>query len=337
MIFNEADILLYLQNRLSPKKTEKFRQRMIQSPKFKKKVDDLSFILSLSDSMRQQRSIDTAKAWRKTSNHIKADVFRSKMWKISTIAATILLPLFVLFHYFIYPHWIQNKEEQFNTITSAPGIVTKTILPDGSHVWLNGESELVYPLPFHGKDRNVQLTGEAFFKVLSDKKHRFNVITQQGTKVSAYGTEFNVNAYDNETFCEITLVKGNVEVGQINSTATQILEVGNKAIVNQTLGSVSIAPVNTSVETAWKDGKMIFQREKLSKIAENLSRKFGVSIILESENLKEYEYTATFTNESLQEILELLKCSAPISYSISKQEQLDDNVFTKKRIVITNQ
>lgn len=336
MKFNEADILLYLQNRLSPEKTERFRQRMIQSPEFKKKVDDLSLILSLSDSMRKQRSIDTAKAWRKTSNYIKVDIFRSKLWKISTIAATILLPLFVLFQYFVYPHFIENKTEQLITITSAPGVVTKTTLPDGSQVWLNAESELVYPLSFQGKDRTVRLGGEAFFKVVSDKKHRFNVITRQGAKVSAYGTEFNVNAYDNDTFCEITLVKGNVEVGQINSRTTQNLESGNKAIVNQTSGFVSITSANTSVETAWKDGKMIFQREKLSKIAEKLSRKFGVSIIVESEIIKEYEYTATFVDESLEEILDLLKYSAPISYSVSKQKQLDDHEFTKKEIIITN-
>ena len=88
------------------------------------------------------------------------------------------------------------------------------------------------------------------------------------------------------------------------------------------------------VETAWKDGKMVFRREKLDKIVARLSRKFGVDIVLDGDRLKEYEYTATFTDETLEDILDLLKRSAPITYTIHKQRQLDNDTFTRREIII---
>ena len=220
-------------------------------------------------------------------------------------------------------------------VTSAPGMVTKTILPDGSEVWLNALSSLTYPQRFTEKERTVQLSGEAYFKVASDKKHRFNVETPQEMVVSAYGTEFNVNAYESETNHEVTLVSGQVEVSsEIDSRATEALAVEEKAILQVKTGNIHVVTADTYVETAWKDGRMVFRREKLDKIVTKLSRKFGVDIRLEGDRLKEYEYTATFTDETLEDILDLLKRSAPITYSISKQKQLDNETFTRREITI---
>lgn len=81
---------------------------------------------------------------------------------------------------------------------------------------------------------------------------------------------------------------------------------------------------------------MVFRRENLETIAQKLSRKFGVTVVLKGEELKTYEYTATFTDESLEDILELLRLSAPIAYAISKQEQLENETFTQRVVTIRN-
>ena len=81
-------------------------------------------------------------------------------------------------------------------MSSAYGLVSKITLPDGSEVWLNSGSKLHYPKQFVGDHRKVYLSGEAYFKVSSDKKHRFDVALSNGITVSAYGTEFNINAYN---------------------------------------------------------------------------------------------------------------------------------------------
>jgi len=295
-------------------------------------------LLSLLEDYEKQKTIDAAADWEQLRKRITFDRNRRLFFNYLRNTAAILFPLFLVYQYALYPILIESRStKETIMVTSAPGMVTKTILPDGSEVWLNALSSLTYPHRFTEKDRTVQLSGEAYFKVVSDKKHRFNVETPQKMVVSAYGTEFNVNAYASDNHYEVTLAKGNVEVYAKESPKQEILNVGEKAVISSLTGNISVSPADTYVETAWKDGKMVFRREKLDKIAEKLSRKFGVNIRLEGDRLKEYAYTATFTDETLEDILDLLKRSAPITYSISKQKQLNNETFTRREVIIKSQ
>lgn len=291
---------------------------------------------ALLENYEKQKTIDAVADWEQLRKRITSDRNRRLFFNYLRNTAAILLPLFLVYQYTLYP--ILKKSGSIVetiTVTSAPGMVTKTILPDGSEVWLNALSSLTYPQRFTEKERRVQLSGEAYFKVTSDKKHRFNVETPQKMVVSAYGTEFNVNAYESEATHEVTLASGQVEVSsEIGSKATETLVVDEKAILQVKTGNIHVVTADTYVETAWKDGKMVFRREKLDKIVTRLSRKFGVDIHLEGDRLKEYEYTATFTEETLEDILDLLKRSAPITYSISKQKQLNNETFTRREVTI---
>lgn len=294
---------------------------------------------ALLENYEKQKTIDAVADWEQLRKRITSDRNRRLFFNYLRNTAAILLPLFLVYQYTLYP--ILKKSGSIVetiTVTSAPGMVTKTILPDGSEVWLNALSSLTYPQRFTEKERRVQLSGEAYFKVTSDKKHRFNVETPQKMVVSAYGTEFNVNAYESEATHEVTLASGQVEVSsEIGSKATETLVVDEKAILQVKTGNIHVVTADTYVETAWKDGRMVFRREKLDKIATRLSHKFGVDIHLEGDRLKEYEYTATFTEETLEDILDLLKRSAPITYSICKQKQLNNETFTRREVTIKSQ
>ena len=291
---------------------------------------------ALLENYEKQKTIDAVADWEQLRKRITSDRNRRLFFNYLRNTAAILLPLFLVYQYTLYP--ILKKSGSIVetiTVTSAPGMVTKTILPDGSEVWLNALSSLTYPQRFTEKERRVQLSGEAYFKVTSDKKHRFNVETPQKMVVSAYGTEFNVNAYENEATHEVTLASGHVEISsEIGSKTRETLVVDEKAILLVETGNIHVVTADTYVETAWKDGRMVFRREKLDKIVTRLSRKFGVDIHLEGDRLKEYEYTATFTEETLEDILDLLKRSAPITYSISKQKQLNNETFTRREVII---
>lgn len=291
---------------------------------------------SLLESYEKQKSIDAETGWEQLLKRISIDRSRRRLFSFIRNSAAILLPLFLAYQYLMYPIFNESSSPQeIITITSAPGMVIKTVLPDGSEVWLNALSTLTYPNRFTEKDRKVQLSGEAYFKVVSDKKHRFLVETPQEIVVSAYGTEFNVNAYESDVNYEVTLARGNVEVySNLSSEIVEPLKVDEKAVVDLSNGDMNVVMADTYVETAWKDGKMVFRREKLDKIATKLSRKFGVDIRLEGDKLREYEYTATFTNETLEDILELLKRSAPITYSITNQIQLNNDTFTQRGVTI---
>lgn len=335
MEFNESHIFSYLQGELSSQEMKQCETYLEQSPEFRKKFNEVSYIYSLSDNLQKQRSINTQTSWRKLSRHISVVIFKEKLWDITRTAAAILLPLFLTYQYVLQPTLNHKKNiEEIITIVSAPGMVTKTILPDGSEVWLNAQSTLIYPREFTRKERTVKLSGEAYFKVISDKKHRFNVETSKKMIVSAYGTEFNVDAYENQENYKVTLANGHVEVSDIELKHTKELIADEKAVLNIKTGKIDVMSADTYVETAWKDGRLVFRREKLDKIVEELSRKFGVIIRLEGSKLQEYEYTATFTDEALEDILDLLKRSAPITYNITRQEQLGNSSFTRREVII---
>lgn len=335
MELNETHILAYLQGNLSAEDTRRLETLLQQSDEFRRTFNEISRIHSLADNLQKQRSRNSLAAWNKLSRRVSVHVFRHRLWNFSRTAAAVLLPLFLVFQYVLMPAITRSQSVgQITTVVSAAGMITKTVLPDGSEVWLNAQSTLTYPQRFGRKERQVQLSGEAYFKVSADKNHPFNVLTPQGLTVSAYGTEFNVNAYSCEKLHEVTLAEGSVGVSAGNAAAPKILNVGEKAVLDVRLGNISVAAADTYVETAWKDGKMVFRREKLDKIAEKLSRKFGVTILLQGEDLTEYEYTATFTNETLDDILDLMKRSAPITYTVSNQKQLDNDTFSPREITI---
>src|SRR5690554_5361225 len=332
MKIEETHILAYIKGNLPDDITREYDALMLSSPEFRQAVEQIKNLYNLSDNLRKQKEVDASSGWNKVSRRIKRATFREKAWNFTRSAAAILLPLFLL-HQFVVQPMLERIPAEMITLSSAPGIVTKAVLPDGSEVWLNAQSELTYPARFTRKGRTVHLSGEAYFKVVADQKNRFNVMMPGDISVSAFGTEFNVNAYREEPGYHVTLARGNIEVETGRSMKKELLA-GHKVVLTPRTGEMVIVQADTYVETAWKDGKMVFRREKLETITQKLSRKFGVIIQLEDDILKDYEYTATFTDETLEDILDLLKRSAPITYSISRQEQRDNNTFTRRIVTI---
>lgn len=291
-------------------------------------------IESLINNYYEQTKIDTDAAWSKVQKQIKRSSNKRIVLNIIRNTAAILLPLFLIFQYLINPVTQNLKsEKEIITLTAAPGMVINTILPDGSKVWLNAQSTISYPQTFKKQERNVELIGEAFFEVESCPQKRFNVHLGNGLTVSAYGTEFNINSYNGEETSEITLASGNVEI--IDESRKIRLNIDEKAIYDQNTQLIKTEKTDTYVDTAWKDGRLVFRRAKLDFIAAKLEKKFGALIHLKGEKLKEYEYTATFTNETLEDILDLLSISAPIQYTIKKQKMLDNKTYSQREVLIT--
>ena len=330
---NKDYILRYIKGTLSDAEIRKCDALMSSSPDFAEQVNNTKEVYHLFDHLEAQKKIDTEAAWNKLESRIKRDKRRKALWNITRNAAAILLPLFVVLQYVVHPLLKEAPQQEIITLYSAPGIVTKTQLPDGSEVWLNAQSELSYPSKFTGNERSVQLMGEAYFKVVANQKNRFNVITDNAT-ISAYGTEFNVNAYNNYNEEVITLANGNIDLLLANQTKSQKLMPGHKAIIDSKHNSLLVAKADTYVETAWKDGKMVFRRENIGNIAKRLSQKFGVDIVVKGNVTNDYQLTATFTTETLEDILELLKLSASLDYTILKQEKLGDETFSQKVVTI---
>lgn len=298
--------------------------------------DELQAILNLSEKLIMQQKIDVDKNWRLLHSRIHKTNQRQMFFKwIRNIAAILLFPLLGLSSYFYYQTTSLKSQpnEQLETMT-AYGVKTKITLSDGSEVWLNSGSTLSYPQHFTGDKRQVQLSGEAFFKVKSDKKHRFDVRTKDDIIVSAYGTEFNIQAYNEKSEVKATLSNGHIQVNQPSLSISQNLEPGEQAIYSRQTKTMHVQKANILVETAWKEGKLVFRRTPMEEIAKQLSRHFNVNIQLQGKEVFEYTYSATFTTETLAEILLLLEKTAPIQYNIIEPKQQSDFAFTRKTIII---
>lgn len=312
---------------MDKKFTEKYEHKL---------EDDVQPVFELVDRLVMQKGIDVEKNWHQL--HVRIHHHKQKnqllTW-IRNIAAILLLPLLGLSAYLYYQtNTLKSKSVGLLETTTAYGVRTKITLSDGSEVWLNSGSTLSYPERFTEDKRQVTLSGEAFFKVKSDKDHRFDVQTSDGITVSAYGTEFNVQAYAEEPDIKATLAEGHIQIDQINQPASQELIPGEQAIYSRYTHQMQVRKVNLLVETAWKDGKLVFRRTPMEEIAKQLSRHFNVNIQLQGKEIFDYTYSATFTTETLAEILSLLEKTAPIRCEIIEPQQQNDLAFTRKKVII---
>ncbi len=204
----------------------------------------------------------------------------------------------------------KSSKPVYTEVSSAFGTRSMLTLADGSKVWLNSGSKLKYPKDFSGRRREVFLTGEAYFEVESDVSKPFIVRTKR-LNVRATGTHFNVNVSSIEKASQITLVEGKITVCR-NLNGGKTVEISrmhpSQNLAFDTLsGAFNVITEDTYRFIAWKDGKLIFRNDPLEDVIKKIGYFYNVDIELKDEKLKEYRYRATFEDESLDEILHLLK------------------------------
>ena len=329
-------IIAYLEGKLSKEDSLAFEKQMLDSPELRKEVGDLRFICDTSQMLYLQEKIDVDNHWKNVSRTMQKNRFRQKIGRYFRYTAAILLiPALISSIYFYQRIYrLENQPIEQVELSSAYGLVSKITLPDGSEVWLNSGSKLHYPKQFVGDHRKVYLSGEAYFKVSSDKKHRFDVALSNGITVSAYGTEFNINAYEDDDEIQATLANGSIEIRNEKKPIPQVLNPGEQAVYNKITDNTKVSDINLYMVTSWKEGKMVFRRTEMAEIAQRLSRHFNVNIILQSKKIFNYKYSATFTTETFEEILQLLEKTAPIKCTMIEPKQASDYSYTRRTVII---
>jgi hypothetical protein len=195
-----------------------------------------------------------------------------------------------------------QQQPEYNTLSTAVGEQSPypLILADGSKVWLNAESSITFPVAFNGKERVVKMTGEAYFEVAHNAAMPFRVITKKQI-IEDIGTEFNVNAYDNEPLAKTTLIEGAVKVSGM------MLKPGNQAISNSQTNKIEVArDINTNVITAWKDGYFRFDLEALPAIMREFARWYTVEVVYESKPTEQQFNMKVSRKSSLTRALQIL-------------------------------
>lgn len=195
------------------------------------------------------------------------------------------------------------------TVATAKGQLYAFILSDGTKVFLNASSSLVFPSRFSGKDRRVQITGEAYFEVAKDKAHPFVVQTmdQSGKglqSVEVLGTHFNINAYGDNGQIRTTLAEGSVKVTA--SGHELILKPEQQAIYNPARDRLVPKPADLSGVLAWRSGKFAFSGARIDEVMSELSRWYDVEVSYEGK-IPGSTFSGTISKDlTAQEMLELI-------------------------------
>ncbi|WP_421918815.1 FecR family protein [Marinifilum sp.] len=173
----------------------------------------------------------------------------------------------------------------YNTIRVSRGQEYNIQLADGTRVWLNADSELRFPVEFVGKNRKVFLKGEGYFDVADDKNKQF-VVNAFGQDVKVYGTEFNINAY-NESLIKTVLVEGSLGVSMKSFDLEEKMIPGEMFMANCKNGNTSKQKVDVYPYIAWKDGNFLFRNERLEDIMQRLERWYQIRVFFADHESKE--------------------------------------------------
>lgn len=260
---------------------------------------------------------------------------------LQKFAAVLFIPLLVAIIWLIFNNQAANKQtvsETWHETSASFGTISSIVLPDGSKVWLNAGSKIRYPETFRKNHRDVELKGEAFFEVHSDKKHPFTVNTGN-LQITATGTKFNVMSYPGHQ-PEVALVEGTVNVS--SHTSPNHASASRELLSNQLLtydtntNNFQVSGEDLYKYIAWKDGKLVFRNDSFTEVARKLSIQYNVDIELADQRVKQYSFRASFENEPIEELLTLLKLSSPFSYREISPKAMPDGTFTRKKFIISS-
>jgi len=345
VIKQQDDILALIARNLAgmagPEETRQLNEWIESSEDNKQYFEQIKNIWDASDKITDPKNINTAEALNKVLERISIKPFRKNFWYYwQKVAAVLILPLAVgalLAIYLNLQKPVSSNDLVYNEVYTPVGTRSSLRLADSTLVWLNSGSSLRYPNKFFNKNRKVYLKGEAYFEVESDIARPFIVQTST-LQVKATGTKFNVQEYESNPVTEVTLVSGKIVVkeskGTMNLKLISELDPDQHLAYNKVSKEKSVITDDTYKYIAWKDGKLIFRNEPLERVLNKLSMIFNFDFELHGTVLQDYRYRATFQDESLEEILKLLKLSAPINFREVERKPLPDGSFPKKKVII---
>lgn len=244
---------------------------------------------------------------------------------LKVAASVAILVLCSVGGYFIGHHTNQTPPTiLMNQCFSGDNNKTMFTLPDGTSVWLNSNSRLVYPDQFEEGARRVKLEGEGYFEVAHNPASPFYVEVNN-LAVKVLGTHFDVQSYKRKSVSEVILLSGKVEV-DLEGSKKVILAPNQKLTLNKKGGEYMVESVDAAEYVLWKNKKMVFDNEELGTILRKMERWYGVQISCEKGLSLKSPYSLIIRDEPKEEILNLLSIIAPISYTIQ-----DDKVLVRKK------
>ena len=212
-------------------------------------------------------------------------------------------------------------EVLYNAISTPRGGQYQVILPDGSKVWLNAASSLRFPTSFAGKERRVELTGEAYFEIARNATMPFSVYVvpplgsgKEGMNVRVLGTHFNIKAYENEQNTRTTLLEGAVKV-QLSGSEVSLVP-GRQAIADNYAQTLHMEDANTEQVIAWKNGMFRFKETNIRELMREVERWYNVDVVYNTQK-KDQDFTGIVPRtRNISELLHTLELTGTVHFQI---------------------
>lgn len=208
-------------------------------------------------------------------------------------------------------------EPKIMDLSTPRGGEFKVTLEDGTEVWLNAQTRLRYPDTFEDGVRRVQLEGEAYFKVAKNTEKPF-IVESGGQTVRVTGTEFNINAYQENGQVYTTLVEGGIALKPQEGNGSELmLTPGHQAVFNKIDEHASVRKVDTGMVTSWRTGSFVFENQTLEQIMVTLSRWYDFDYEFMHPELKEIIFMGSVPRYGeFNDVLRILETSGNIRFRL---------------------
>jgi ferric-dicitrate binding protein FerR (iron transport regulator) len=346
---NETKIAHFLSGQASEEEANEILQWKNESQENRKTFQEIETAYNVSEIIMNPEKYDVNKSYLEISPDMNKghDLFPIKLRHVAGYAAAIIVTasLTLFFTNYFAPKQLSVNPMVYNSIETSSGAKSLITLEDGTKIWLNAHSKLIYPNRFLNGQRIVKLEGEGYFEVAKEKARPFKVETS-GLSINVLGTTFNLKSYPEEGLIETTLIEGEIVLNKIiagkeeqnllrlkpNQKATFVKRNGllltdeiyaanipvteikqrskEKLVVNE------IADLDLVV--AWKDDRMVFKNETFESIAIKLGRRYNARFDFIDKEVKQYRFSGVFEEISIDQALKALQFASPFNFEINQ-------------------
>ncbi|MEL7585760.1 MAG: FecR domain-containing protein [Prolixibacteraceae bacterium] len=332
----ETLLVRYLIGELDRKEEPVFAQWLEESEDHRGLLHDSEKAWKALAELEKMKAIDERRAFGKVSRKLFEKKSYGFIQLLQRVAAVLFIPLLIAFTiYFVVQ---ERKTERYSSVyqeaVCPAGMRSSLVLPDGTRVWLNSGSSIRYPL-HPGKERSVDVTGEVFLDIKKDPEHPF-ILNAGAIEIEVTGTSFNCLAYPGDDEINTVLVEGSVKIRDRDKNEPIRMEPGEMVSFSKASGKMVRTKTDPEKHIAWKSGKLVFRDDPMDVVIEKLERWYNIDIRIVDREILDYAYTATFENETLEQVLRFLELSAPISYFIDRPESQPDGTRGRQIVKLYN-
>lgn len=275
--------------------------------------------LSPQANDREESRKSFEKFSQRLKNNKRKNIFK-QVFQYAAVAVILIASTALLTHYISVSH---IQETTMNTLYVPSGQRARITLQDGTDVWLNAQSTLIYPSYFSGNERKIHIIGEAFFDVAENASKPF-IVSTQGIEMKVLGTQFNVYSYSGGDYIQTDLIDGSLKVyKERNEKDAVILRPNEQVIIRD--HKMTVRNIANTEHFLWKNGIYSFNQEKLTDIIRKLELYYDVKIIVKDPEIFDVPYTGKFRQrDGIDEILRIIRKIQP--FNIKKD--IENNIIT---------